>query len=99
VTGTDDDALRDRLDALSSRIEKRGREWKQRGAFSGLHESNMDDIRKRSTVIRERLDTAIARGGTWEALKCELERDFHSLNEDFELFEHRLDSSAMTQGR
>lgn len=91
----DPDALRDRLDALSSRIDRRVRELKERGAFSGMHGAGMDDIRRRSAMIQERLDAAIARGSSWDMMKYELERDFHSLNEDFESFEQRLDASAM----
>jgi hypothetical protein len=88
-------ALRDRLDALSGRIDRRVREMQQRGAFSGIHGAGMDEIRKRSAAIQKKLDAAIARGDRFETLKCEFERDFHSLNEDFEAFEQRLDASAM----
>jgi hypothetical protein len=95
VATKDPDALRDRLDALSGRIDKRVREWKEHGAFSGVNGTGMDDIRRRSAAIKKRLDAAIARSSNWDMLKYELERDFHSLSEDFELFEKRLDASAM----
>lgn len=94
----DPDVLRGRLDDLSYRIERRVRELKQRGAFSDFHGAGMDDIRRRSAAIRQKLDAAIADGDRWDILKCELERDFHSLNEDFALFEARLDAEAMRQG-
>ena len=94
----DPDALRDRLDGLSYRIERRLRELKQRGAFSGVHGAGMDDIRRRSAAIKQKLDAAIAKGGRWDLLKCELQRDFHALDEDFALFEARLDAGAMKQG-
>ena len=93
----DPDALRDKLDGLSYRIERRLRELKQRGAFSGVYGAGMDDIRRRSAAIKQKLDAAIAKGGRWDILKWELERDFHALNEDFALFEARLDASAMKQ--
>jgi hypothetical protein len=95
VTTTDPDALKDRLDALSGRIDRRLREMKQRGAFSGIDGAGMDEIRRRSATIQERLDAAIARGDRFDALKHEFERDFHSLREDFEEFEQRLDAGAM----
>jgi hypothetical protein len=97
VTKRNQDALGDKLDALSARIETRLREIKQRGAFSGIRQSGMDEIRKRSAAIKEKLDAAIANGSRWGILKYELERDFHSLNEDFARFENRLDAATMKQ--
>jgi ASC-1-like (ASCH) protein len=97
VTKPDQDALRDKVDALSARIEMRVREIKQYGAFSGIREAGMEEIRKRSVTIKERLDAAIAKGNRWGILKYELERDFHSLNEDFARFERRLDAGTMKQ--
>jgi hypothetical protein len=93
----DPDVLRGRLDDLSCRIDRRIRELTQRGAFSGIYDAGMDDIRKRSARIQQKLDAAIARGGSWDILKYELERDLHSLNEDFALYEMRLDAGAMKQ--
>ena len=87
------DALRERLDALSGRIDKRVRELQERGTFSSVHGDGMKEIRKRSAAIQAKLDAAIARGDRWDMLRYELERDFHSLNEDFEEFERRLDAS------
>jgi hypothetical protein len=98
LTGKDQDALKHRLYELSDRIETRVRELKQRGAFSDVHEAGMDEIHKRSASIKEKLDAAIGRGCNWDLLKFELERDFHSLNEDFGLFEKRLDADTMKQG-
>jgi hypothetical protein len=95
VTDKDQDALRAKLDALSDQIEKRIRELKERGAFSDVHETGMEEIRKRSVSIKKKLDAALAKGDSWDILKYELERDFHSLNEDFALFEKRLDADTM----
>jgi hypothetical protein len=97
VIKQDPDILRDRFDALSYRIERRLRELKQRGAFSGVHSAGMADIRRRSATIKQKLDAAIAKGDRWNILKRELERDFHALNEDFALFEARLDAETMKQ--
>lgn len=91
----DPDLLRDQLDALSRRIERRLRELKQRGTFSGVHSAGMDEISRRSVTIRQKLDAALTHGGRWDILKCELQRDFHALNEDFALFEARLDAEAL----
>ena len=93
----DPDLLRDRLDALSCRIEERLREFDQRGTFSGVHSDRMDDIRRRSAAISQKLDAAITQGGRWDILKYELERDFHALNEDFAVFEARLDAEVLKQ--
>jgi hypothetical protein len=95
VTTEEPDALRDRLDALSGRIDSKVRQWREHGAFSGADGAGMDEIRRRSAAIQKRLDDATARGDTWKMLKYELERDFHSLNEDFREFERRLDAGAM----
>jgi hypothetical protein len=95
VTAMEQDALRERLDVLSGRIDRRVRELQERGAFSGVHNDGMKDIRKRSAAIQAKLDAAIAKGDRRDMLKYELERDFHSLNEDFEEFERRLDANAM----
>jgi hypothetical protein len=97
MTKKNQDALGDKLDALSARIETRLREIRQRGAFSGIHQAGMDEIRRRSAAIKEKLDVAIAKGSRWGILKYELKRDFHSLNEDFAQFENRLDATTMKQ--
>jgi hypothetical protein len=97
VVDKDPDLLRDQLDALSCRIERRQREFDQRGTFSGVHSDRMDDIRRRSATISRKLDAAMTQGGRWDILKYELERDFHALNEDFALFEARLDAEAFRQ--
>jgi hypothetical protein len=97
VTKTDHDALGDRLDALSRRIEARSREFKERGAFSGIHEIGLDEFRKRSASIKAKLDAAISKGSMWDIVKSEFERDFHSLSDDFALFEKRLDAETMKQ--
>jgi hypothetical protein len=95
VSGNDRDALKDGLDALSRRIEARKRELNEQGVFSGIHTTGMDEFRKRSSSIREKLKTAISSGGSWDIVKYELERDFSSLYHDFEMFEERLDAEAL----
>jgi hypothetical protein len=94
VTTREPDALRDRLDALSGRIDRKVRELNERGAFSGARGAGMEEIRRRSAAIQKKLDAAITSGDRWNMLKYEVERDFHSLNEDFREFERRLDASA-----
>jgi hypothetical protein len=54
----------------------------------------MDDIRDRSAAIQRKLDAAIAGRHRWDVLKYEVERDLHSLNEDFLEFERRLDTAV-----
>jgi 50S ribosomal subunit-associated GTPase HflX len=95
VTLNDPDLLRDRLDALSGRIDRRVSEMKQHGGFSGFRGAGMDDIRRRSEAIRRKLEAAIEAGRRWDAVRYEMERDLHSLSEDFASFEARLDAEAM----
>jgi hypothetical protein len=94
VTTNEPDALRDRLDALSGRIDRRIHEWQERGAFSRFPDTRMEEIRKRSAAIQKKLEAAIAGRHRWDMLKYEVERDLHSLNEDFEEFERRLDTAV-----
>jgi hypothetical protein len=94
VTTNEPDALRGRLDALSGHIDRRVREWQERGAFSHSHDARMDDIRKRSAAIQKKLDAAIEGRHRWDMLKYEVERDLHSLNEDFVEFERHLDAAG-----
>lgn len=88
-------ALKNRLDALSRRIETRKRELNEQGVFSGIHTSGIDELRKRSSSIRETLETAILSGCSWDTVKYELQRDFTSLYRDFEMFEECLDAETM----
>jgi hypothetical protein len=94
VPSNNGDVLKDRLDALSRRIEARKRELEEQGAFSGIHTTGMDDFRKRAAWIKEKLETAISTGVSWDIVKYELERDWNSLYGDFEMFEERLDAEA-----
>ena len=57
----------------------------------------MDEFRKRSASIKEKLDAALSKGNMWDIIKYEFERDFHSLSDDFTLFEERLDAETMKQ--
>ena len=89
--------LRNKLDALTRQLEARVREFKERGEFSDLHEPFLERIRKHQAIIKEKLESAIDRGITWDLIKYEVERDFNGLIEDIAQGEKRLDAETMKQ--
>jgi len=91
----DHDPLRDKFDAFSRRLDARGREFKEQGEFSGMHEAFTESIRKRQVSIQEKLDSAIHNGATRDLVKYEIERDFTGLIEEFAQWEKRLDAETM----
>jgi hypothetical protein len=97
VTKKDDDLLKQKLDSLSRRIEKRVHELQQQGEFSDIAEPGLADIRSRAATIKERLDAAMSKDDTWDIVKYEFERDLNSLGETFATFEESLDVRAMKQ--
>ena len=85
------DMHRDRLDALTRRIEARTRELTERGKLTANVRTDFDGFRRRSACINQKISDAISKGETLDIIRYELERDFSSLSEDFEEFEERLD--------
>jgi hypothetical protein len=88
----DDRALADRLDAFSRRLDKRIREFKERGEFSSLHTVSMEELEKHHELLRKKLKSAVHEGEAWHALKYEFERDLDALYERFTKWESRLDA-------
>jgi hypothetical protein len=88
-------ALRDKLDAFSHRLNARVSEFKKRGEFSDTQQPIADGIRKRRKAIRAKLNAAIRKGAMWDSIKYEFERDFNALSEEFLQWEERLDADAM----
>jgi hypothetical protein len=88
---SDHDVLRDRLDALSRRIEARTRELTERGELTANVRTDFDGFHRRSTCINQKISDAISKGETLGIIRHELERDFSSLSEDFDEFEERID--------
>lgn len=93
------DALRNKLDAFSRRLDARIREFKEQGEFSDTHEAFTESIRKRQASIKEKLDSAIQKGARWDLVKYEAERDFNGLIEEFALWEKRLDAETVERGK
>jgi hypothetical protein len=89
------DVLRDRLDALTRRIEARTRELTERGELTTNVRTDFDGFRRRSACINRKIGDAISKDDTLDIIRHELERDFSSLSEDFEEFVERLDAEAM----
>jgi hypothetical protein len=89
------DALRDKLDALSRRIEASRRKFESGGELPANMQTDHDDFLTRSASINQKINDAITSGASWDVIKYELERDFSSLSQDFEQFEKRLDDEQM----
>jgi hypothetical protein len=92
---SDHDALKDRLDALSGRIEASMRRFTERGELPPAIQTDLGGFRTRSVTIAQKINDAISKGDTWDIMRYELERDFSSLSQDFEQFEERLDAEEM----
>jgi hypothetical protein len=96
----DDSALKDRLDAFSRRLEKRIREFKERGEFSSIHDVSMKELRKHHDLLRKRLRAAVHEGRPWNVLKDEIERDLDALSERFVKWDRHLEAEMMkTEGK
>jgi hypothetical protein len=89
------DALRERLDALSRRIEASMRKFAWRGELTANMQTDHDGFITRSASINQKINDAITSGDSWDVIKYELERDFSSLSQDFEQFVKRLDDEQM----
>ena len=50
---------------------------------------------RREASIKEKLDSAIHKGETWDSLKYEFDRDFNGLIEEFAQWEEQLDAEAI----
>ena len=90
---------RDRLDALTRRIEARTRELTERGELTANVRTDFDGFRRRSACINQKISDAISKDDTLDIMRYELERDFSSLSEDFEEVVERLDAEEMRRIR
>jgi deoxyadenosine/deoxycytidine kinase len=93
------DQMRARLDEFSRRLDARTREFEQRGEFSDLHRSLLDQIEARRQGLQAKLASAEASGSTWEVVKDEFQRDFSSIHDDLLRIDERLDTEQMKPDR
>jgi len=94
MSSNDDEKLRRRLDALSHSLGAAEEQLKRRGELLGRHQAASDGLRKRADSIREKLQSAIARGAEREVRKYEVERDLADLAADFDRFIREIDVAA-----
>ena len=89
------DELRRKLDEFSKKLERKTKEFKERGEFSDFHGAFAEGIRKRGEAIQSNLDSAILAGRTFTEIKYELERDLNNLFGEFDQWEKQLEADAM----
>jgi hypothetical protein len=57
--------------------------------------SSSPSMSRREASIKEKLDSAIHKGETWDSLKYEFDQDFNGLIEEFAQWEEQLDAEAI----
>jgi protoheme ferro-lyase len=92
MTQVERDELKERLDDFSRRLNAHVRSWKERGEFTDVHRTSIDDITRRHDQIQKKLALAEAHGTPWDVIKVEAERDFSSVYDDLIQIKERLDS-------
>ena len=95
MTETDHDALKEKLDDFSRRLDDQVRHMKERGLFSEPHQRLVADMTERRDQINKKLASAEAKGGLLSVIRSETERDFGSLFDDLLQLNERLDADQM----
>jgi len=98
MTETDRDALKEKLDDFSRRLDDHVRDMKQRGVFSESHRRLVADMAQRRDQINKKLASAEAKGRPWLVIRSETERDFGSLFDDLLQLNERLDADQTKAG-
>jgi hypothetical protein len=98
MTETDGDALKEKLDDFSRRLDDHVRDMKERGLFSESHQRLVADMTQRRDQINKKLASAEAKGCLWSVIRIETERDFGSLFDDLLQLNERLDADRMKSG-
>jgi hypothetical protein len=99
MSNNDSRILKDRLDALSRKLDEAIRQFKERGEFSDVHEPFAEALRGRQASIRAKLEAAIENNTTWDIIKYEFYRDIDSLTDDLIRWEKQLDAMTMKRGK
>jgi hypothetical protein len=92
MTQVERDELKERLDDFSRRLNAHVRSWKERGEFTDVHRTSIDDITRRHDQIQKKLASAEAHGTPWDVIKIETERDFSSLFDNLLQINEQLDA-------
>lgn len=71
--------LKQKLDQLGQRLQKRTREFEQTGRFSSLHRDILSGIQNGNDALREKIETAAKSNDGWAYTKAELWRDYATL--------------------
>jgi hypothetical protein len=95
MTQAERDDLNERLDDFSRRLNAHVRDLKERGEFTDVHRTLIDDITRRHDQIQKKLASAEAHGTPWDVVKIETERDFSSMFDDLLQINEQLDAGEM----
>ena len=95
MTNEDLAGFRMELDELSRRVDARMWEFGQKGEFSDVHRTSMDQIRQRHDLLKSKVNAAARDGTRWDLVKAELARDYSSIFDSLRQLEERLDADAM----
>jgi hypothetical protein len=98
MTQAERDELKDKLDEFSKRLDAHVRDLKERGEFTDVHRTLIDDIKRRHDQILKQLALAEAHGTPRDVIKIEAERDFSSLFDDLLQINERLGSKPINCG-
>jgi len=95
MTQAERDELNERLDDFSRRLDAHVRDLKERGGFTDVHRTLVDDIRRRHDLTQRKLVLVEAHGTPWDVIKTETERDISSLFDDLLQINEQLDADQM----
>lgn len=91
---THDHTLGD-LNKLDARIEFRIREFRERGEFSNIDDTYLDDLEEKRSKARQRLDAAVQRGNIITILGAEIRRELLAILDEVTRFIERLEATSM----
>lgn len=92
MTQAERDELKDRLSDFSRRLDAQVRDLKERGEFTNVHRTLIEDITQRQDQIRKKVALAQEHGTPWDVIKSQTERDFSSIFDDLLQLGEKLDS-------
>ena len=81
--------FRRELDEFSSRLERRIREFREKGRFSDVDHEFLTRAQHRADQLRAQAEK---HGTAWDLFKAETARDFNALTDDIEALERRFDA-------
>ena len=91
--------FRKKLDELSDRLRARIAEFMEKGEFSDVHATLVNQIEQRNDALRKNVTEAEKKGTAWDLMKAEFVRDYSSLFDDVLEFEERLDTEGVKHSK